>query len=196
MPSSCSAADIGLTKVLPGWFCAQSEQQLVSLCGCASIDHFCILDCDDCKQSTIDRCQTSSITGMADIGFSLVFSNSSQITNVRSLGLEGQLRGSLRVDSMPHLTSLDGLQGLNNVGADSTFDCIVLANNPELESAVALGNTSWPFEPASGGLFIHSNPRLGCVPSNWPLTDQEGFIIRVTDCIAPTPAPPPMGIGR
>jgi hypothetical protein len=132
----------------------------------------------------VDACRTAAISGHAPNGFSLVLSEAPQITSLAGFqGLKGELDGSLHVDAMHGLTSLHGLEGLSRVGADTSWNSILIANSVNLQSAVALNGTGHL------GLYIHNMTCLSEVPAAWPVKDGAGNIIRAKGCVAPAPTP-------
>jgi hypothetical protein len=142
--------------------------------------------CADCTQAAWCGLQLQSFTGKAPTyGQSLSLYTTLGISDMCGVkNVKGALTGSFYVYSMNGLVSLDGAEGIASVGVNSDGYSIILANNLNLTSAIALANTEYP----AGTLYITSNTILECVPSTWPATDTNGTTTPHGSC-PPTPAP-------
>jgi hypothetical protein len=122
----------------------------------------------------MDRCVLARIRSKDPWNsLSLCLLNVYQITSLASMAnLTGSLTGALLVQGSG-LVTLEGLEGVGEVGPDYSGSSIFLHNNPALRSAVAIGGASYPVD----SLFVTGNTALTCVPIGWPMMDRAGNAI-------------------
>ena len=173
----CTAQYVGLTNV-SGRYCVTNELQLQNILSCKSIDYFCLEECGDCQQTTLDRLQLVSIMGRDPMhGHSLVLQGASNITSIDPLeAITGIIVGGILIARMSKLATLDGLGGLTQIGADASDIMITIDANPVLRSTLALANPS-----LTHSISISNNAALECAPDHWPLTDRNFRRIRAPD---------------
>jgi hypothetical protein len=157
----------------------RTNADLLQLRGCDELDYLWVVYCASCTQADWEQLQITAITGVDPFdGDSVVLHDSPGITNMAGLAnLGGSLAGSLAVWQMQGIQTLDGLEGVTGVGTNSLGWSILLMDNPELRSALALGNAR-----GEGTVSIINNTNLVCVPNIWPERDDNGHTIRQGPC--------------
>jgi hypothetical protein len=155
--------------------CIQTEAQLQRVLPCKSIDYFCLDNCVDCKQGTLDQLQLREIRGKMQSSFyrgSILLADSPQIDSlVKPFALlTGSLEGSLGIERMHNLTSLAGLESITSIGRGRNDAHVILHSNSILTSTLALASAAYD----RSHLTVTGNPMLRCVPSDWPATTKAG----------------------
>ena len=162
-----------------GGYFANTPAQVTKLCACSTIDYFSVMHCAKCNKTSFAACKLTTITSKSPgFGVSLHVRDNPLITSIAGLGkrLSGILQGALWVGDNPKLTSLDGLESIEGLGADRFGQNVYLFGNSGLVSATALETCSANY--SSGKLSVESNPHLACVPSAWPEKDALNYTIR------------------
>ena len=177
----CKAGDpkLKLKMVEQGkksFFFANTDADLQSMCECTSIDYAFIMNCEDCSDDTLSKCRLAKITGKDRINnWSIFISNAPKITTLASFSkVAGPLVGGIYIGFMAELKNLDGLEGITEAGIDQYGHKIFLGGLDNLESATALRKIS----VNAGMLAISHNPKLACVPADWPEKDGDGNTVR------------------
>jgi hypothetical protein len=129
-----------------------------------------------------------TITGMDPEGNSLEIANSPAITDLKMFtGLQGALKGGLRISSNAKLQNLKGLEKITTIGTNKKtwygvrkkdVTSLFVSHNEELESARALRG-AWL---DTTKLVINGNTQLSCLPSHWPRNDKTGGVIQAAPC--------------
>jgi hypothetical protein len=193
------------------FYYVSTNEQLLGLSKCTSIDYLLILGCADCTQVAWSQLQLQTITGEdPEWGFSLALEATSRITDMGGVkNVKGVLLGWLVVANMFNIVSMDGTEGIVSIGLrDELFwgtvtgssgssrvatntskenGGIMLVNNPVLVSATALTNVDfhiyfgWDWVEFAYFL-VDGNPKLESVPCAWPANDDDGTTIPHGNC--------------
>jgi hypothetical protein len=171
-----------------GRHCIINNEMLKKARECTSIDYFCVAGCTTCTDYVFNKLQLHTITGVDPMhGRSLSISGSKRLRSIQGLkNLKGELKGSLVIDSMGVLKSLDGLEGITKIGIDRKNDhSVVVAYTESLKSVKALENAEFDLgQPTKddGMLWMQANKALTCTPDHWPKRDQKNHKIPHGSC--------------
>ena len=115
----------------------------------------------------------------ADLCVRLVLYNTPGITSLEPMAnLTGKLTGVLVVAAMHGLSTLAGLENIVDIGSDKKGQSLMISNNKNLESTLALESVrTW------GKLKVNDNSMLACAPKEWPEEDDFGATIRQGVCV-------------
>lgn len=177
-PNICKASDpnLSLTKT-EGMYIVTTEKQLKNVCKCTSIDYISIMNCSTCTQETLNNCKLNDIYGANSSNESLILRNTAFSDLSSFAKVSGDLEGAIIVQSMNNLISLDGLQNIRNLeSAKWPYPLLTVMNNKILTNAMALNNVN--NLNLSSNMLIQNNPKLACVPDQWPTYDGQGLPIR------------------
>jgi hypothetical protein len=184
IPAEQCLADKLFTKDLRGLkgrYFLNTESQLKLVDQCTSIDYIWMLSCESCTQVSLDKLELKSITGESSLGKSLDLYNS-PVSSLRAFStLSGALKGGVAIQRLSNLKTLNGLEGLTQVGFGLTGTghgvSFQISHNPNLTDITALAGVEF-----TGNLSMVNNPKLVCVPDHWPDVDMDNNTIRQGPC--------------